>query len=120
MSGVKVTKHGDLYRAAPASGRAITYGVSHGVFVLGTDPARVRGLGAGKPVSVPGADGALVAQANAEAIVNRAISKFRGLIPVQGIGAALLSAFTKPLGDVTLTVRAEPSGLRGKLDLGID
>jgi hypothetical protein len=121
LGRTKVTRDGDLYRASPAGGgRSLVYGVTRGVFVLATDAPKARSLGSRDPVAVPGADGALVAQASAEAIANRVVSRFRGMLPLQGLGSALLGAFTKPLGDVTLTVRAETGGLRGKIELPID
>jgi Protein of unknown function (DUF3352) len=109
----------DLYALVPTFGDSIVFGVVNDVFVLANDPQKAEQIAAGEPEPVDGAEGAVVMKADAEAIANQVV----GMLPSeQTEGLGLLGgaeAFTGPLGELTGSMKAEPSGISGSFRLGI-
>ena len=104
----------DFYALAQPDGGSIVFGVSHGVLVISNDPARARGLATASPTAVSGAKGSLVLSADAEKLAN---SIRRQLGPLLSLSGGLS---TRPLGDLTGSVKTTTSGMKGSLELKFD
>lgn len=102
-----------FYEVADEAGNGVVYGVVDDVFVLARDAARARDLASEQPRDVPGAEGALVAGADAEEIANAILSRLGGFFQ-------LAPGLTAPLGDLAGSLRADEDGLRGRLVLEIE
>lgn len=104
----------DYYAVAEPGGDGIVYGVVDGVFVLATTPERASALAAADPRAVEGAQGAIVATADAERVADEVLRR------VEGGQAGALRLFTGPLGQLLGFARSDADGLRGRVVLGID
>lgn len=110
----KPKKGQDFYALATPGGQSVVYGVVNGVFVIANDAKRAGQLTKESVKSVPGAQGSIVLNADAEKLVIQALasSGIQG-----GLGGAL---FAGPLGELTGSVKADPDGLTGNFKLGFD
>ena len=104
----------DFYALAQPDGGSIVFGVSHGVLIISNDPARARSLATASPTAVSGAKGSLVLSADAEELAN---SIRRQLGPLLSLSGGLS---TRPLGDLTGSVKTTTSGMKGSLELKFD
>ena len=110
----KPKRGGDFYGLATASGDSFVYGVIDGVFVLAND-AKVAGqLASEDTTAVPGAEGAVVLNADAAQLVQQLLGQLG-----EGLGLAG-AAITGPLGDLNGSLRAETDGISGSFKLGFE
>jgi hypothetical protein len=110
----------DFYKLAQPDGDVIVFGVVDDVLVVANEAKRAAQVAGAEPTAVSGAKGSVVVSADAEQIVSTLLGQFGpalGLGDLGGIGGAL---FTRPLGDLTGFVSANPDELRGKFTLAID
>ncbi len=116
--GVTVTKpkQGDsFYGVADRGGDSFVVGVADDSLIV-ANTAKLAGEVATRGlVDAEGQEGAFVASANAEQLVNAALAKFRG--GLAGLGGSLV---TGPLGELTQSVSSSTDGLTGHLELTID
>jgi hypothetical protein len=113
-----VERRGDLYEATLDSGARFFFGMSEGVFVAASDPARARGLGAQRPSAVSDAEGSFVLTADAQQVASQVLEQ---LGPQLGLGGALgANLFIRPLGELTGSVSTSTGGMKGRFSLTID
>jgi hypothetical protein len=107
----------DLYALAQPDGDSVVFGVVDGVFVLASDAQRAGRLATEDPARVGGARGAMVLKAGAGGLARQLLDAFGGNLGVRGLGARLL---TGSLGDLTGSLEASASGLRGSFSLVVE
>lgn len=91
----------------------VVYGLVGGVFVMATDAERAGRLTKERPSGIDGADGAVVARADAARLVRMLIGRLE-LGAVGAIGGSILSG---PLGEATGWVSSSRDGLEGRLSV---
>ena len=106
---------GGLYSFARPGGRPVVFGVIGRTLVAADTPARARQLAAARPQPVPGVNGSLVLEADAERLAQELVHRF-----APGTGGLPTAVFTTPLGQLTGSVESGTDGMRGRLMLGID
>ncbi|HEU0025435.1 MAG TPA: DUF3352 domain-containing protein [Thermoleophilaceae bacterium] len=107
----------DLYALAQPNGNSIVFGVKDGVFVITNDPARADSLALDDPVTASGAEGAVVVQADAEELANVFLAQLGDDLPIP---EQLRPALTRPLGELSGSLKADTSGITGRLSLEIE
>jgi uncharacterized protein DUF3352 len=116
--GVTVTKpkQGDsFYGVADQGGDSFAVGVADDSLIVANTADLASEVATRGLVDADGQEGAFVASANAEQLVNAALAKFRG--GLAGLGGSLV---TGPLGELSESVEASTDGLSGHLELNID
>jgi uncharacterized protein DUF3352 len=116
--GVTVTKPregGNFYGVADRNGDSFAVGVADGSLIVANTAKLAADVATRGLVDAEGQEGAFVASADAEQLVNAALAKFRG--GLAGIAGGLV---TGPLGEVTQSVESSTDGLSGHLELNID
>ena len=102
------------------SPKRVVFGVVDGVFVAAQDPKTAGELAAATPSEIEGVEGAAVATVDAGALAQQVItmmgSENGGGSPLEGLAAGLV---TRSLGDLTSSLEADTSGLRGKVRLEV-
>jgi hypothetical protein len=106
---------GGLYSLARPGRKPLVFGVVGRTLVAADTAARARRLAAARPQAVPGLDGSLVLEADAERLAQELVHR---LTP--GSGGLPVAVFTTPLGELTGSVRSSAGDMRGRLRLGID
>lgn len=102
-----------FYAVAFESGKTAVYGVVNDKFVLSNKPERAAAMAGAATKTVPGGKGAMVFFADARELVGAALA-------MQGEGAQLGSLFTGALRDLTGSVQADTTGVRGFFKIGIE
>lgn len=124
LAGAKVSRSGGLYVLRSSGGTEIAYGVVGDHLVVADSAVRARRVASQDAEELSGAQGSVVATADAEALIKQAFAQIvrssGGLGQLGGLGAIGIAGFDIPLGDVTAWVRIEKDGLRGELTLAID
>ena len=123
FGAVRLTKPSggqDFYVLSKPRGGAVVFGVVGDVLVVASDARRARELAGAEPVDVPGASGSVVAGADAERLIRRLLERFGEAFGIPDLGALGTGILTRPLGDLSGSVSASTSELRGKLTLGFD
>ena len=115
-----VRRRGELYEAALVDGSRLAFGMVGDAFVVASDPARARRLGAASPADVPGAEGSFAAAADAEQVAGELIGQLGPQLGLGSGGALGARLFAGPLGDVTGSISTGPDGLRGRFSLAFD
>lgn len=121
----KIRRSRGIYSASTSKGK-IAYGLVGDSFVFSDTAAAARRIASASPEKVPGAEGSVAIQADAEQLVTRALGRFSRSgrarqDPGLGLGAALGGAlFAGPLDDLTGSVKADREGITGKLSLSFD
>jgi hypothetical protein len=116
--GVTVTKpkQGDsFYGVADQDGDSFAVGVADGSLIVANTAELASEVATRGLVDAEGQEGAVVASADAEQLVNAALAKFRG--GIAGLGGSFV---TGPLGELTQSVESSTEGLSGHLELNID
>jgi hypothetical protein len=103
-----------FYELTDSAGETVVFGVVGDALVASNDAARARRLASEEPKAVPGAEGSVAFNVNAEALLDRILARLGG---ITGLSGAL---FTGPLGDLSGSVESSTEGLRGRLKLEID
>jgi hypothetical protein len=114
-----LTKRGDLYELTTASGDQFVFGVLEDVFVLANEPAVASTLATEDTKAVTGAKGALVLQADAEQLAQRALEQAEG----QGFGLddRIKGAIgTRPLDELLGSFEVTTDGLSGSFSVTTD
>ena len=112
-----IRRRGALYVLVQPNGSRIAYGVLGGAFVVANEPARARLVARQSPAAVPGANGSLVLNADAQKFADAVISRLARRVGVLGLFGPRL--FTAPLGDLTGSLNSSTSGLKGTLSLKV-
>lgn len=102
----------DFYALAGDDGEGLVYGVVDDVFVLANDARRAGDLASEQPQQVRGAEGAVVARADAGELAQTLIAGLGGLPGALDIDL--------PLGLLTGSLRAGDDGLRGRIALELE
>ena len=116
--GVTVTqpRAGDsFYGVADQDGDSFAVGVADDSLIVANTAKLAAEVATRGLVDAEGQEGALVASADAEQLVNAALAKFRG--GVAGLGGSLV---TGPLGELSQSIESSTDGLSGHLELDID
>jgi Protein of unknown function (DUF3352) len=117
--GLAKPGHGeDFYALAQPDGDSVVFGVVGRAFIVTSDPARAGRLASQTPVPVSGTSGSVVVDADAEKLAGAVLRQLSDQLG--SLGALGGSFFTRPLGELTGSVRAQTNGLRGKLTLALD
>src|SRR5204862_595895 len=103
---------GGLYAFRAPNGRPVVFGVIGRTLVAASSGTRARAFAAAQPQPVPGVNGSLVLEADAERLARDLVKRYRP----EAAGTANL--FTAPLGELTGSVTSGTGGLRGRLKLG--
>jgi uncharacterized protein DUF3352 len=113
-----VVPRGDLFEARLADGGRFVFGVLDEVFVAGSDPARARAMASRQPEDVSGANGSLVASADAEQV---ALQVLRQVAPELGLGGIFGGGlFARPLDELNGSVETSTDRMRGSFSLTVD
>lgn len=102
-----------LYTLRTPDGPPLAVGVVGGLLVAAQDEQQAQTLAAASPEEVPGAEGSLTARADASAIAEQAIAPFALFLGDP-------QAFVEPLGDLTGSLEADTSGIRGQFLLTVE
>jgi Protein of unknown function (DUF3352) len=102
-----------LYTLRTPDGPPLAVGVVGGLFVAAQDEQQAQALAAAAPEEVPGAEGSVTMSADASAIAEQAIAPFALLLGDP-------QTFVEPLGDLTGSLEADTSGLRGQFLLTVE
>jgi hypothetical protein len=86
-------------------------------FVVANDAEAAGEVASATPEPVPGAEGAIVATADAEALAGALLEQVSGLEGLGGIGAGLVIA---PLGDASGSLESSPERVRGSVRLTLE
>jgi hypothetical protein len=108
---------GGLYRLTDSNGRSYFFGVVDQLFVLDSSAAGARRLAAASPEQVAGARGSVASIANAEQLVEAALTGFGTQF---GLPDGRGDIRDIPLGEIVSSTSASPDGLRGSILLGVD
>jgi hypothetical protein len=114
LAGATVTRDGQFYEVA-AEGETVAVGVADGALVAADTPARAAEVARRALVDAEGQEGAFVAVADVERLVNAVLDQLRSAFGVVGG-----SVFTGPLGDLTQSLSASTDALTGRLELTLD
>jgi hypothetical protein len=114
----------DLYAISTADGDRIAFGVIDGVFVLANDAEIAGSLAADRSRTVPGAEGALALDADAEQLAKPLLDQITGQIAGRtgfDVGKQILGAVaTRPLDRLTGSIESSTDGLSGSFRLTLD
>ena len=116
--GVTVTqpKQGsNFYGVADQDGDSFAVGIADDALVVANTAQLAADVATRGLVDAEGQDGAFVASADAEQLVNAALAKFRG-----GLAGLTGGLVTGPLGELSQSVESSTDGLSGHLELNID
>ncbi len=116
--GVTVTQPrqgSSFYGVADQDGNSFAVGVADGSLIVSNTAKLAAEVATRGLVDADGQEGAFVASADAEQLVNAALAKFRG--GVAGLGGSLV---TGPLGELSTSAESSTDGLTGHLELNID
>ena len=102
-----------LYELRTPDGPPLSLGVVGGLLVAAQDEQRAQALAAAAPEEVPDAEGSLTVRADAATIAEQAVAPFALLLGDP-------QAFLEPLGDLTGSLEADTSGLRGQFLLTVE
>ena len=105
----------NFYGVADQDGDSFVVGVADDSLIVANTAKLAAEVATRGLVDAEGQEGALVASADAEQLVNAALAKFRG--GVAGLGGSLV---TGPLGELSQSVESSTDGLSGHLELDID
>jgi len=106
---------GGLYRLQTPAG-PVGFGVSGEFFVLGNE-GRASGLASSEPVAVEDAEGAVSIRADAEQVATQVLGRLGGIVPGGAVGTSFVVG---PLDELSGSMRAEPDGVSGTLQLTLD
>ena len=98
-----------------ADGDRAVLGVVDEDLVVARDADHAAEIASRRTAAVPGAEGSIVATADAERVANEAIRRFQG-----GTAGLAGSLFTGPLGALTGSLETDTRGMRGKLRLEVE
>lgn len=104
-----------FYRMTGRDGKQVFVGVVGDRLALGSEAGRARDFAEADAEPVPGARGSVAVYANAEEVADKVISSSSN-----PFAALFGQALTRPLGDLTGWIEAQPEGLTGHLDLKIE
>jgi len=100
--------------------KRLVFGVVDGVFVAAQDPKTAGEIAAATPTEIDGVEGAAVSTVDAGALAQQLIAMMGSEngdgSPLEGLAAGLV---TRSLGDLTSSLEADTSGLRGKVRLEV-
>lgn len=102
-----------LYELRTPDGPPLSMGVVDGVLVVGQSEQQAEALAAASPEEVPDATGSITVLADASTIAQQALEPLALVIgDPQG--------FAEPLGDLTGSIEADTSGMRGRFLLTVE
>ena len=107
----KPKRGGDFYALATADGDSVVYGVVDGVFVLANDAKMAGELSKASTKTVPGAEGSVVVNADAEQVARQVSAQLRGLAG---------TLVTGPLDELIGSMSAAKDGVTGNFKLTFD
>jgi Protein of unknown function (DUF3352) len=114
----------DFYALATGDGERFVFGVVDDMFVISNDPEIAGSLAAAPTAAVPGAEGSIVFQADAEQLGKEILKQVEGdLLDSTGfeIGDRLRDSIaTRPLDELTGSIEASTEGLSGSFELTLD
>jgi hypothetical protein len=102
-----------LYTLSRQGGSPLTVGVEDEVLVVAATPQQAQALAAGTPNAVPEASGSVTLLADASTIAERALTPF-------ALFLGNPQAFAEPFGELTGSLEADTSGLRGHFLLTVE
>jgi len=104
-----------FYTVTTDDGETYSLGVAGGALVLANSQSVADEVASRELGDAEGQEGAFVAVADAEQLVNAALAQFAG--GLEGLGGSL---FTGPLGDLLTSASGTTDGLTGRLELKIE
>ncbi len=107
------SRRSSLYKLTWQGAPPLTMGVEDEVLVVAPTPEQAQALAAGAPNAVPGASGSVTLLADASTIAERAVAPFAPFLGTP-------QAFAEPFGQLTGSLEADTSGMRGHFLLTVE